>query len=169
MHRSRLKPGNPDFNYEVVEGTLRNGEVVKYAVTSDGRRIKLLGSQYAGSVNKNGIPFDKNGFVDFSEWVIAEVRLPDNMIVGRSWDQARVATEEFYKQLKGNEELMKKFNFDELQWKAIKSGKGKIPGYTWHHHQDTGRMQLVPTSIHKKGLPHTGGHALWGSQKLTKE
>lgn len=33
--------------------------------------------------------------------------------------------------------------------------------FTWHHHQDFGRMQLVPRSVHT-GLNHTGGIALWG-------
>nr|WP_147635543.1 HNH endonuclease [Risungbinella massiliensis] len=34
--------------------------------------------------------------------------------------------------------------------------------YTWHHHQETGRMQLVYSAIHNKGKPHTGGHRIWG-------
>ncbi|MFU2054527.1 HNH endonuclease [Gallibacterium anatis] len=25
-----------------------------------------------------------------------------------------------------------------------------MPGFTWHHHQDTGRMQLIDSDIHKK-------------------
>ena len=33
-------------------------------------------------------------------------------------------------------------------------------GFTWHHHQDFGRMQLVPTSVHGP-VNHTGGIALW--------
>lgn len=42
---------------------------------------------------------------------------------------------------------------------AIQSGKAKIPGYTWHHHQDTGRMQLVPHWEHSK-TGHIGGEAM---------
>ncbi|WP_445662062.1 HNH endonuclease [Bacillus sp. FSL R9-9481] len=39
---------------------------------------------------------------------------------------------------------------------------GKNPkGYTWHHHQEPGTMQLVDTNIHQK-TGHTGGRALWG-------
>ena len=34
-------------------------------------------------------------------------------------------------------------------------------GYTWHHHQDTGRMQLVPDGTHGD-YPHTGGASIWG-------
>ncbi|MBF1293706.1 MAG: HNH endonuclease [Neisseria sp.] len=35
-------------------------------------------------------------------------------------------------------------------------GKSKIPNYTWHHHQDTGRMQLI-----REGLHHDTGHIGW--------
>lgn len=34
-------------------------------------------------------------------------------------------------------------------------------GYTWHHHQDIGRMQLVPSDLHAK-TGHTGGASIWG-------
>ncbi|MDR1488612.1 MAG: HNH endonuclease [Holosporales bacterium] len=43
----------------------------------------------------------------------------------------------------------------------MKSGLEKIDGYTWHHHQDVGRMQLVPEKIHAD-TGHFGGDALWG-------
>ena len=33
-------------------------------------------------------------------------------------------------------------------------------GYTWHHHQDNGRMQLVESEVHRK-TGHTGGFSLW--------
>ena len=38
-------------------------------------------------------------------------------------------------------------------------GKSEIPDYTWHHHQDTGRMQLVPEWEHSK-TGHIGGTAM---------
>lgn len=40
----------------------------------------------------------------------------------------------------------------------------KLPGYTWHHHQQPGRMQLVSSKKHNAamhGVNHTGGNALW--------
>ncbi|WP_010247872.1 HNH endonuclease [Acetivibrio cellulolyticus] len=40
--------------------------------------------------------------------------------------------------------------------KVIKNSQG----LTWHHHQVTGRTQLVPTSIHRTG--HLDGNAIWG-------
>ncbi len=33
--------------------------------------------------------------------------------------------------------------------------------YTWHHHQDDGKMQLVSHKIHEK-VTHIGGYSLWG-------
>lgn len=33
-------------------------------------------------------------------------------------------------------------------------------GYSWHYHQDPGRMELVPTTIHLFN-PHPGGYNLW--------
>jgi hypothetical protein len=36
----------------------------------------------------------------------------------------------------------------------------KPDGYTWHHHQDHGRMQLIPREIHE-ATGHTGGFSLW--------
>ena len=42
------------------------------------------------------------------------------------------------------------------------AGYKKTPsGYTWHHHQETGRMQLVNTQIHRQ-TGHTGGYSIWG-------
>lgn len=40
----------------------------------------------------------------------------------------------------------------------------QLPGYTWHHHQQPGKMQLVRTKMIRKALHHvghTGGYALW--------
>jgi hypothetical protein len=39
-----------------------------------------------------------------------------------------------------------RFNGEQL--KAIQKGDAQIPDLTWHHHQDTGRMQLIPFDIH---------------------
>ncbi|WP_244527425.1 HNH endonuclease [Lihuaxuella thermophila] len=34
-------------------------------------------------------------------------------------------------------------------------------GLTWHHHQQTGRMILIPSDVHF-AAKHTGGHKIWG-------
>lgn len=41
-------------------------------------------------------------------------------------------------------------------------GRGRTPrGFTWHHHEDPGRMQLVNRRIHAR-TGHTGGREIWG-------
>ena len=55
-------------------------------------------------------------------------------------------------------ELALKFTDEEIQLFKI----GKTPEhYTWHHHQDTGRMQLVDYQNHHD-TGHTGGYKIWG-------
>jgi hypothetical protein len=49
--------------------------------------------------------------------------------------------------------------FSPEQLKAIQMGKSDIPGFRWHHHQDLGRLQLVPELIHTR-TSHLGGMGL---------
>ena len=83
-----------------------------------------------------GVPFDDNGFPDFSDHLYQsgpnDVTI--NPIGSRPSDYAAA-----------NEA----------------AGYSSTPkGYTWHHHQDTGRMQLVESDIHGD-TGHTGGFSLW--------
>lgn len=43
--------------------------------------------------------------------------------------------------------------------------KGEKPaGFTWHHNQEVGKMQLVDAQTHDENR-HLGGFALWGGEK----
>ena len=37
---------------------------------------------------------------------------------------------------------------------------GNVYGFSWHHHEKIGRMQLVPNGVHDKAR-HTGGYSIW--------
>ena len=57
--------------------------------------------------------------------------------------------------------LAAQFSPVQLQW--IEQGETP-PGFTWHHHQEPGRMQLVRQQEHNPqmhGAGHTGGNKLW--------
>jgi DNase/tRNase domain of colicin-like bacteriocin/Pretoxin HINT domain len=41
-------------------------------------------------------------------------------------------------------------------------GANPPPGYTWHHNEDVGRMQLVKSEIHRDAKHH-GGESIWGA------
>ncbi|XYH94645.1 RHS repeat-associated core domain-containing protein [Sorangium sp. So ce1128] len=80
---------------------------------------------------KTGVPFDKSGYPDFSAY--RHPNIPDVRIElsgSRSTDFARA---------------------------NVAAGLKETPaGYTWHHHQDKGLMQLIETDVHKF-TGHTGG------------
>ncbi|MEU9856258.1 SpvB/TcaC N-terminal domain-containing protein [Streptomyces sp. NPDC047974] len=93
---------------------------------------QVRNGKLAGGVHPvTGVPFDTQGFPDFSAWrhpQVADVRI----------------------QLTGD----RKKDFA-LANKA--SGlRGTPEGWTWHHHQDSGLMQLVDRDIHAE-TGHTGG------------
>lgn len=82
-----------------------------------------------------GVPFDKNGFPDFSQYVYKLNGKPVDVHIGNlTGDVAK----------------------DEALALSKAGLKSTPKGYTWHHHQDTGRMQLVEEVVHKK-TGHTGG------------
>jgi hypothetical protein len=80
---------------------------------------------------KTGIPFDSNGFPDFSSVSRADVKIKPT---GSRPKDFRAANE-------------------------AAGFKTTPEGYTWHHHQDGTTMQLVPTDIHRQ-TGHTGGFIL---------
>ena len=88
-----------------------------------------------------------------------DAKLPDDLLEGTD----KQHFDECNKQLKNwceeNPEKAKK-KFSDEQLEQIEAGKNP-KGYTWHHHEDTGKMQLVDSSIHAKSA-HTGGRAIWG-------
>jgi hypothetical protein len=77
-----------------------------------------------------GIPFDKDGYADFSSVATKTVRVPHS---GNRPADFRAANQA--------------------------AGFGDTPnppsGMTWHHHQDGYTLQLVPTDIHRR-TGHTG-------------
>ena len=113
------------------------------------KNVKLAGKRHPIT----GIPFDSKGFPIFDDIAKYDTKL--NLDYYRSLEyteQMKAATKEMRENL-GDSEIMKRF--DREQIKAIQAGDAKIPGYTWHH-QDTGRMQLVPEWDHSK-TGHVGG------------
>ncbi|MGC9342799.1 MAG: HNH endonuclease, partial [Bacteroidales bacterium] len=50
--------------------------------------------------------------------------------------------------------------FTKEQLEQIKNGETP-DGYTWHHNETSGKMELVRTDVHQANR-HTGGKAIWG-------
>lgn len=57
---------------------------------------------------------------------------------------------------------VKKLKLSKSQIKELKQYETPS-GYTWHHHQDAGVLQLVDELIHEKTW-HYGGYTIWGGK-----
>ncbi|MFJ9204141.1 T7SS effector LXG polymorphic toxin [Bacillus velezensis] len=103
-----------------------------------------------------GIPYDKDGFPIFDP--VVEVKIDKSLYLEKDTVQFKKATELLLQEINKNPELRN--HFTEMQLKQIIKGK-KPKGFTWHHHQNEGIMQLVDSDIHGK-TGHTGGRNIWG-------
>ena len=121
------------------------------AIEKIGKRFPINAKKWAGrvydfssnkSLNKKaieelkkkypkGVPFTKEGFPDFSQYARVTVNVP----LGKSIEQ----------DFKYANKLIKE--------------KTTPKGYTWHHTEKPGVLQLIPTDLHEV-VRHTGGKAI---------
>ncbi|SFX82559.1 DNase/tRNase domain of colicin-like bacteriocin [Thermoactinomyces sp. DSM 45891] len=64
----------------------------------------------------------------------------------------------FQERLATDRDMKEEFSRANREW--IKRGEDPV-GYTWHHNQSEGRMQLVESKVHG-AVRHTGGRPTWG-------
>lgn len=115
--------------------------------------------RYAGRKHPvSDVVFDNKGFPIFDDIAKYDTRLDQRAFYATDRrGQMRMATRDLREQI--NSGKISRSQFSPEQLKAIQSGRSKIPGYTWHHHQDSGRMQLVPKGKHNEAR-HIGGDAI---------
>lgn len=113
-----------------------------------------------GMVNKTHkltkVRFDRNGFPIFKEY--ARVKLKRSLYKRSRETHFRYANKKMYERICKDKFYATKFT--KSQKLALKNGETP-DGFTWHHHQNRGLMQLVKTGIHSK-VNHKGGYSIWG-------
>lgn len=85
-------------------------------------------------------------------------QLPENLYQSTDKEQFSECNKQLKVAIEKNPELAKKFTPEQLE--QIKNGDTP-DGYTWHHNEEIGKMQLVDSDIHAK-TGHTGGKTIWG-------
>jgi len=90
--------------------------------------------------------------------LLFEFDLPENLIITTDDVQFQACTEALEKAITGGKVPESLFKPHQLE--DIVDGMPRIKNLTWHHNQITGKMQLVPTSVHN--VNHLGGNAIWG-------
>ncbi|MEJ8553226.1 HNH endonuclease [Tepidibacter sp. Z1-5] len=143
---------NIDEFKEVVENTN------KYLNASD--KNTIINQSLAGGTHKNGLKYDILGYPIFEgKDLVFEHDLPKDLIENvTDIEQFENCTMALHDAIKNGEIPENLFTSTQLQ--QIIDGKARIKGLTWHHHQVTGRMQLVNAKIHQAN--HLGGNAIWG-------
>lgn len=118
---------------------------------------QLINGGLAGTRHPvTGVLYNSEGFPVFNS--AFEAILPKALYKATDAEQFRYATKELLTAITNNPQLRGKFSAEQLE--QIASGY-KPKGYTWHHHEELGKIQLVETRIHQS-TPHRGGKAIWG-------
>ena len=126
--------------YNKLENRVCPGTDVKYVR----KAVDLMGTKIEGV-----FPEFKSAFTTF---------LPDNILMASDGKQFNYCIKSLQNEIKNNPALSKKFSARELE--QIKAGKTPS-GFTWHHNEMPGKMELVKSDIHDTAK-HTGGRAVWG-------
>ena len=142
-----------------------DGRVLPYKGTrTPPEPIVNLGRNRAGKTLTNGrdtLQFDKNGFAEFEtrfETLIEESHIGS----GRPALHFRAANKRLYEAIRADSGLARQLGLSAEEVAALPTSRRPPSGYSWHHHQDVGRMQLITDSAHDLAKPHTGGMAIWG-------
>ncbi|TKI82959.1 type VII secretion protein, partial [Bacillus wiedmannii] len=159
LNNYEFKAGN-HLSYAGVGSTqqyLQKAATYTYEGANGPKTIRLRKGDLAGDKHPvTGIPYDAEGFPIFESK--GEVMLKEADFKKSRTTQSRKRSKALYEQIMENPELALKFTYEEIQLFKM----GKTPEhYTWHHHQDTGRMQLVDYQTHHD-TGHTGGYKIWG-------
>jgi hypothetical protein len=126
--------------------------------------IVNLGRNRAGQTvtdGKNSLRFDKEGFPELEtrfETIIDDVHIGS----GNRTAHSQAANKKLHQALQKDPALAKELGLSSADIEQLPTLTRAPEGYTWHHHQDVCRMQLVSSETHLLANPHTGGMAIWG-------
>ncbi|GAB4203256.1 MAG: hypothetical protein OHK0022_27260 [Roseiflexaceae bacterium] len=130
------------------------GQVTSTTVPpSDDRMVHMAGQAHPVT----GIVFDRRGFPIFDDVAAYDTRIPSAVASVRD---RTTHMEEATRDLHNAIQRGMPHSFTPQQLQDIANGRAQIDGFTWHHHQDTGRMQLIPRDIHRR-TGHLGGFEMW--------
>lgn len=87
-----------------------------------------------------------------------DVQLPEELEQTKDKEQFNHCNEKLKEAVEKDSKLKEKFDDEQLE--QIENGDTP-DGYTWHHSEDKGKMELVDSEIHAK-TGHTGGKTVWG-------
>jgi hypothetical protein len=87
-----------------------------------------------------------------------ETTLPEDMYTLKDKKQFDYCNEKLLEDINNDPELRKSFSNEQIE--DIRFGDTP-DGYTWHHNQEAGKMELVESDVHST-FTHRGGRSYWG-------
>lgn len=175
----RIPSLDPDRRVEVksVEATDERGAHVK--IDPD-RRVDVGNERIAYEIHTRnesldgdrhpitGVPFERKTVQDADGNEVTGVfpvfdsefdaQLPDELLQSSDREQFNECNRQLKDAVENDPELAAKFTPEQLE--QIKNGETP-DGYTWHHNEEKGKMQLVDADTHAQ-TGHTGGKTIWG-------
>ncbi len=160
---------NETEQYNPIEDVKNEVDYAENNEDGGPKKIKTINDGYEGKCHPDtGVPYvEKEVVRDNGERVKGvfpqfeskfDAQLPEDMY--KASDAKQEA--ECNKQLKGkvseDPDLRSKFTKEQLE--DIEDGVTP-EGHTWHHNEETGKMQLVESDTHNQ-TRHTGGRFIWG-------
>lgn len=89
---------------------------------------------------------------------VADVHLPEDMYESSDFLHFSYANEQLLEQVRNDTGVASQFTSEQMEQIYF----GETPdGYSWHHHEELGRLQLVDEEVHAKS-GHSGGRSIWG-------
>jgi hypothetical protein len=110
------------------------------------------------TVEVNGVEIE-GVFPQFDSTI--DVHLPEQLIQAKDSAQAEYANQALKEKVNNDPDFAQQFSDEQLE--QIENGETP-DGYTWHHNEDPGKIQLVKTEDHQNNR-HTGGKVIWGGGK----
>lgn len=162
LNEAKLKEGGYDPDKKVEKKDTGNDEKISYEIHT--RNESLEGDRHPIT----GVPFERKTVEDSDGNEVTGVfpefdsdfdaQLPEDLYEASDKEQFAECNRQLKEAVEKDPELAKRFTPEQLE--QIKNGDTP-DGYTWHHNEEKGKMQLVDSDIHAK-TGHTGGKTIWG-------
>lgn len=149
-----------------------SGSLLENATIDENGKIflKTINESKEGQTGEDGVIYERktvevNGveiegvFPQFHSTI--DLQLPEQLIQARDSSQAEYANETLKEKVDNDLGFAKQFSYEQLE--QIENCETP-DGYTWHHSEEYGEMQLISTEDHQNNR-HTGGKAIWGGGK----
>jgi tetratricopeptide (TPR) repeat protein len=135
---------------EIVELGGSNSKIVNGIHTITNVRFEEKAIEYGGKIYK-GL------FAQFDN--VFRCKISKDLYLKTDYIQFTNATRQLKAQIQKTPELARKFTKKGLE--DILAEKDRIDGFTWHHNEDEGILELVERGIHGD-TSHIGGRNIWG-------